>query len=116
MVAQDMRNVGVGLAEPDDDLKQLPDRTAGAAGFCRQPERAEPGLADEVDLRERKGTLAFALAGSFGDTVEKRVQIWRAEIEADVSGPASARIRLVHLFDPDRVGEIAFFRAPRDAR
>ena len=68
MVAQDMRNVGVGLAEPDDDLEQFPDRTSGAAGFRRQSERAQPGFADEIDLRERKGTLTFAVACAFGDT------------------------------------------------
>ena len=116
MVAQDMRNVGVGLAEPDDDLEQLPDRTAGAAGFFRQPERAQPGLADEIDLRERKGTLAFAVAGSFGNTVEKRVQIRRAEIEGMRAVQRVRGYRLVHLFDPDRVGGIAFFKVPRGAR
>ncbi len=98
MIAQDMRHVGVGLAETDDDLEQLPDRAAGAAGFGGQSERAKPGFSDEIDLWERKGALTLAVAGALSDPVEKRVEIRRTEIEAMRVFQGSGRYRLVHWF------------------
>ena len=95
MVAQDMRNVGVGFAQPDDDLEQLPDGAAGAACFFRQPERAQPGLADEVDLRERKGTLAFAVAALLLAGAQEGLPAQAATAQAAAGRGARARISAV---------------------
>ena len=62
MVAQDMRDVGVGFAEANDDFEQFADRTSRAAGVGRQPQCAQPRLSDQVDLGEWQGALALAFA------------------------------------------------------
>jgi|SRR6476660_2582961 len=82
MIAQDVRHVGVGFAETNHDLEQFPNRATGAPSGRRQSERAKSGFPDEIDLWEWKGPLTLAVARAFGDSVEKRVEIRRTEIEA----------------------------------
>jgi hypothetical protein len=50
------------------------------------------------------GALTLAVAGAFGDPVEKRVEIRRTEIEGMRMFQGSGRYRLVHLFWPGSSG------------
>ncbi|MGY3135066.1 hypothetical protein ACVWZM_005748 [Bradyrhizobium sp. USDA 4501] len=103
MVAQDMRDIGVGLTETDDDLEQCANRQAGAAGFDRKPQRAEAGLANEIDLRERQDALAFAVGGAFRDAAEQRVDIGCAAVKAVGRLQRGGGQRLVHWYHPNGV-------------
>ena len=58
----------------------------------------EPGLPDQIDLREWKGAFTLAVAGALSDPVEKRVEIRRTEIEAMRVLQGGSRDGLVHLF------------------
>ena len=49
MIAQDMCDIGISLAEADDEGEEVADRAAGAAGADGEPQRAETGAADEID-------------------------------------------------------------------
>ncbi|MGY3606313.1 MULTISPECIES: HEAT repeat domain-containing protein [unclassified Bradyrhizobium] len=81
MVAQDMRHIGVGLAQANDDREEIADRAAGAAGGHRQPQCAETRALDEVDRVERKNAVAFPRARAFSDLIEHRVQFRRIRSE-----------------------------------
>ena len=52
-----------------------------AAGLDRKPQRAEPRLADQVDLREGQHTLALALAGALGNAAEQCVDVRRMTVK-----------------------------------
>ncbi|MGY4296587.1 hypothetical protein ACVWXN_004682 [Bradyrhizobium sp. i1.4.4] len=81
MVAQDMRDIGVGLAEADDEGEEIADRAAGATGVQRQPQRTKAGPANEIDDLERQNAVALAVTGALGDLVKERLQLRRAGLE-----------------------------------
>ncbi|WP_235885980.1 hypothetical protein [Bradyrhizobium niftali] len=58
MVAQDMRDIGVCLAEADDEGEEIADRAA--CGGDGQPQGTEAGAANEVDDLERQHAVALA--------------------------------------------------------
>ena len=99
MVAQDMRDVGVGLAEANDDLEQLADGAAGTTGGGRQPQRAQLGAPDQVDRLERQNTFPLALAFAGGDLRKQFVEFGTAEIDWSRRIEACGGDGLVHRFE-----------------
>ena len=69
--AEDVGDVRVGLGERDQHLEELAQGGAGATVLDRQPDRAEAGLADEVDRGERGLALALTVGGAVGDLLEQ---------------------------------------------